>query len=107
MGSNKAAYSADGITWSNEEYYLEYPSYLQTLAGVDKTDLIADLLGGAKIETGSYTGTGTYGNSNPNSLTFGFEPKIVFISESKPEYSDGVFIIKGMSRATHRIQRCL
>ena len=32
-----------------------------------------------KIETGSYTGTGTYGSSNPNSLTFGFVPKFVLI----------------------------
>ena len=32
--------------------------------------------GFAQIETGSYTGTGTYGSSNPNSLTFGFVPKI-------------------------------
>lgn len=30
-----------------------------------------------KIATGSYTGTDTYGESNPNSLTFDFEPKIV------------------------------
>ena len=33
-----------------------------------------------QIETGSYVGTGAYGSSNPNSLTFGFEPKLVFIS---------------------------
>lgn len=39
-----------------------------------------------RIETGSYTGTGTYGSSNPNSLTFGFEPKIVFISYSGSDY---------------------
>ena len=32
-----------------------------------------------KIATGSYTGTGTYGSSNPNSLTFEFDPKIVFV----------------------------
>lgn len=37
------------------------------------------------IATGSYTGTGTYGISNPNSLTFDFEPKVVLLSlESKP-----------------------
>lgn len=30
-----------------------------------------------RIEVGSYVGTGTYGSSNPNSLTFGFAPKIV------------------------------
>ncbi len=34
---------------------------------------------GAKIVTGSYVGTGTYGESNPNSLTFDFEPKFVLI----------------------------
>lgn len=32
-----------------------------------------------RIATGSYTGTGTYGSSNPNSLTFGFEPKAIFM----------------------------
>lgn len=44
---------------------------------------LEDILGnavGVQIETGSYTGTGTYGSSNPNSLTFGFEPKIVIIT---------------------------
>ena len=33
----------------------------------------------ARIATGSYTGTGTYGPSNPNSLTFGFVPKLVVV----------------------------
>lgn len=32
-----------------------------------------------KIQTGSYVGTGLYGESNPNSLTFNFTPKILFI----------------------------
>lgn len=31
---------------------------------------------GAKISTGSYKGTGTYGSSNKNMLTFDFAPKI-------------------------------
>ena len=33
----------------------------------------------ARIQTGSYVGTGTYGPDNPCSLTFGFEPKFVFV----------------------------
>lgn len=33
-----------------------------------------------RIETGSYTGTGTYGASNPNSLTFEFAPKLLIVS---------------------------
>lgn len=32
-----------------------------------------------KIATGSYVGTGTSGSSSRNTLTFSFEPKIVFI----------------------------
>ena len=32
-----------------------------------------------KIATGSYVGTGKYGSSNPNSLTLGFAPKLIFL----------------------------
>lgn len=32
-----------------------------------------------QMATGSYTGTGTYGSENPNTLTFEFEPKLVFV----------------------------
>ena len=35
--------------------------------------------GGLKIATGSYAGTGTYGSSNSNSLTFDFKPQFVYI----------------------------
>ena len=45
-------------------------------------------LPGVKIATGSYVGTGTYGASNPNSLTFEFEPKFVFVSKQS-SYSAG------------------
>ena len=33
----------------------------------------------ARIQTGSYVGTGTYGGDNPSSLTFDFAPKYVQI----------------------------
>lgn len=33
----------------------------------------------ARIQIGSYIGTGTYGANNPNSLTFEFEPKLLII----------------------------
>lgn len=32
-----------------------------------------------RVETGSYVGTGTYGSSNPNTLTFGFVPQLVIV----------------------------
>lgn len=52
---------------------------------LDKTieSLAPLMLSGAKIEVGSYVGTGTYGVDNPNTLTFGFEPKLLLIREIK------------------------
>ena len=35
--------------------------------------------GGMQVEQGSYQGTGVYGESNKNTLTFGFEPTMVWI----------------------------
>lgn len=40
----------------------------------------------ARIATGSYTGTGTYGSSHPNSLTFAFVPKLVIVSTNSSLY---------------------
>ena len=34
---------------------------------------------GCRVVTGSYTGTGTYGQSNPNTLTFSAQPIAVFV----------------------------
>ena len=36
--------------------------------------------GGLKMTVGSYTGTGTHGSDNRNSLSFDFEPKFVYIT---------------------------
>lgn len=38
------------------------------------------MISGARIATGSYTGTGTYGADNPNTLTLPFEPKVLIVS---------------------------
>ena len=38
------------------------------------------LLSIPRIHTGTYTGTGTYGADNPNTLTFDFTPKLILIS---------------------------
>lgn len=44
-----------------------------------------------RIETGSYFGTGQYGEANLNQITFGFRPSVVIIS-SKSDYSgDAVY----------------
>ena len=40
---------------------------------------------GAQIATGSYTGTGTYGSGNQNSISFGFVPKLLYVSARSGE----------------------
>ena len=65
-------------------------------------DVLGNLLltlPGVQIETGSYVGTGTYGRSNPNSLTFGFEPKLVIIRISYGITPYGTIMVNGQSRA--------
>lgn len=46
-------------------------------------------IGGAQIVAGSYTGTGTGGSANPNTLTFSFVPKIVMVYTSVVDNSYG------------------
>ena len=41
---------------------------------------LCDLKALTRLTIGSYVGTGTYGSENPNSLTFDFEPRVVFIA---------------------------
>ena len=77
-------------------YYVDesgnvYPSQEYTTAG-DFYDLWGNVIPTVKIATGSYTGTGTNGSSNANTLTFGFVPKIVFIGSSTGAIAVGGFI---------------
>ena len=62
--------------------------------GTGQTSLaaLATAMGAAKIQTGSYVGTGTYGASNPNSLTFPFTPKFVYIIKRNKEYTSGSYM---------------
>ena len=50
---------------------------------------------GVRIATGSYVGTGKYGASNPNSLTFPFEPKFVMLTVQKNAGSGDMFLPMG------------
>ena len=47
----------------------------------------------ARVQVVSYVGTGTYGSSNPNSLTFDFVPKAVFLFS--PETHKKCFVAYG------------
>ena len=50
-----------------------------TVEKLAESAIEAVVAGKAKIQTGTYNGTGTSGEASPVSLTFGFVPKIVFI----------------------------
>ncbi len=66
----------DQITYVNSPNANAYPPAVPD--GYTYTPL-GQLGDQVKIETGSYVGTGTYGTANPNTLTFSFVPKILFI----------------------------
>lgn len=52
-----------------------------------------------RIAVGSYTGKGTYGNDNQNTLTFDFQPKLVVISKNELETSGaGTTFIYGQTQ---------
>lgn len=59
---------------------------------------------GAKIETGSYIGTGTYGSSNPITLTADFEIKLVIIQRQQQTTNNDycrVIAIPGMTQVNN------
>ena len=81
--SNGYVYSNPVEAHTHHEYLNSSdPNAYPTLSGGYFYKALGQLgssLGGAKIATGSYTGTGTYGSSNPTSLTFDFVPKFVYV----------------------------
>lgn len=57
------------------------------------TDPAGNTIPVPKIETGSYVGTGTYGESNPNGLTFPFSPKIGVFHRKSASDSEYAYIL--------------
>lgn len=62
------------------------------------TGNIESLYPTAKVVTGSYTGTGTYGKSNPNTIVCGFEPKLFVVCKenANTSYSGGSVWVRGV-----------
>lgn len=73
---------------------LPYASQALTLAGGGgATEIIAQARAGlSQIATGSYGGTGTYGESNPTVIICGFKPKYVWVM---PEYRTSTAFFSG------------
>lgn len=70
----KAIYEL-GETAGPDNVFFEIKSALN--ANANKIEAVEEAA--AKIKTGSYIGTGTYGESNPCSLTFDFAPKAMWL----------------------------
>ena len=67
----------------NMETFNNMISQINSGVNSEISDVLAQLGTKAKIQTGSYVGTGTYGAGNPCSLTFDFMPIFVFIQRTK------------------------
>lgn len=67
-------------TYPQSQLYTRSQLYTQSQIDSMINSINTALDGKARIQTGSYVGTGTYGESNPCSLTFDFEPSVIMIS---------------------------
>lgn len=85
QSSNRNAYPDSGTQDGYEYEYLGIP--------------FDNAVTAPKIETGSYVGTGTYGQANPNTLTFGFVPKLVIVLDANRFFAPAVMVY-GSSFAT-------
>lgn len=64
----------------------------------DVLERIPDLIAGrAQVATGSYTGTGTFGISNPNSLTFDFVPLFIILIGRMYYNPDVLILARGVT----------
>ena len=82
-----------GNIYTEQEYETEITDVLGNLIAIPA----GQIKDGVKIATGSYTGTGTYGSSHPNSLTFAFEPKMVFIGAKSQSSANCAFVFNGQT----------
>ena len=67
QSSDRDAYPDSGAQGEYEYQYLGIP--------------FENAVTSPKIATGSYTGTGTYGESNPSSITVDFTPRLLFVAQ--------------------------
>ena len=61
----------------------------------------------AKMQVGSYAGTGTYGSNNSNSLTFDGKPKFVFVAQKAQSTSSarGYYFTAVVNQETAMVER--
>lgn len=74
-------------------------AYTNGTVGNTTITYLGQLGGGTRIEVVSYVGTGTYGSSNPNSLTFDFVPKVIVIQSSENSIYGSCIVLNGTKKA--------
>lgn len=90
VGEDNYAKAQNGIrpafimpTTFNQTYYVDSSNNIHPAQEYTTGGSITDVFGYdvpiCQYETGSYVGTGTYGQSNPTSLTFNFKPKFIIV----------------------------
>ena len=96
--STKTLYGLDATAVPDDVLAL-----LKTL--VDNAQTSADEK--AKMQVGSYVGTGTYGSDNPNSLTFDGKPKFVFVAQKAQSTSSarGYYFTAVVNQETAMVER--
>lgn len=55
----------------------------------------------AQIATGSYKGTGTFGSSKKNTLTFDFVPLFVVVTQQSTYGPNTILLVNGQTRTSH------
>lgn len=78
--------SGNTYTWYFIDRYQPVTGYAAIPAGIT-IEYLGKLGDKARVQVVSYVGTGTYGSSNPNSLTFDFVPKVIIVSGFYNTYS--------------------
>lgn len=86
----------DGSTYTqttrDTTYSVATPDAAGLMSAADKTKLDSLRVSDSKLELKSYIGTGLYGVTNPNSITFSFAPKaVVFLNYTASAGDSGSF----------------
>lgn len=92
-------------------YYVGSDGTVHDEQEYEEAGTFTDISGGAipmvSIETGSYRGTGTYSSSNPTSITFSFDAKIVIIAPRPLNESNilpwGIFLTNRLSDTFQKV----
>jgi hypothetical protein len=74
--------STDPVDWSPLNANMETIEAAFATQAADTLSLVGSGGKNCRIATGTYTGDGTYGEKNKNSLTFDFAPLVVLVSKT-------------------------